>query len=322
MQTGVLVVDPTRRIRLANGSAVRLLGRPIGTDGLLHAVAPALDQALTLWQAGREVTAQADGDAWVPRFAPLGPGQWSDVLIFLDDTAVVKQQAQLLKLASLGRLVGGVAHQVRNPLGAISHAAELLGEDARLDPGQQQLLGILLRQSERVNRIIDEVLALGRPQPVATEQLELGPWLAQVVAAYCAARQVPAAAIALTVDGEPATRATPGQLHQVIENLLDNGLRHAAHAAYPRVSIRAHLSPVHDRPVIEVEDRGPGVPAAERDRLFEPFHTSRADGTGLGLFMARELCAANQAHIEYYAPAAGGAGFRIVLADRRRRQLT
>ena len=104
--------------------------------------------------------------------------------------------------------------------------------------------------------------------------------------------------------------------------MLDNALRHSRRAQAPKVTVRARASAARERPIIEIEDRGPGVPAAERDKLFEPFHTSRADGTGLGLFMARELCAANQAHIEYYEPAAGGAGFRILLADRRRRQLT
>lgn len=322
MQTGVLVIDAARRIRLANSSAARLLGRHIAPALTLPDIAPELDQALTLWRAGREPRPAGQTDAWVPRFAPLGSGQWADVLIFLDDTATLNQQAQLLKLAALGRLVASIAHQVRNPLGAISHAAQLLGEDARLDADQQQLVSILLRQSGRMNRIIEEVLALGRPQRVETEMLDLGPWLAQVIDAYCASHQVPRQAIALSVDADVVTRGTPGQLQQVIENLLDNGLRHAARAAWPRVTVRARQSASWDRPLIEIEDRGPGVPPAEREQLFEPFHTSRADGTGLGLFMARELCAANQARIEYYMPEAGGAGFRIVLADRRRRQLT
>lgn len=322
MQTGVLVVDPAQRVRLVNGSASRLLGRRILPGTPLPEVAPALDRALNWWRAGREPSPTGGGDAWTPRFAPLGQGQWSDVLIFLDDTATLNQQAQLLKLASLGRLVASIAHQVRNPLGAISHSTQLLAEDRRLDDGQRQLVDIAQRQSERVNRIIDEVLALGRPQRVETELLDVGPWLVQVVEMYCASRQVARAAIWLTIDGSPVTRGTPGQLQQVIENLLDNGLRHAARAAYPRVMVRAYQSASRDLPVIEIEDKGEGVPRAERDSLFEPFHTSRVDGTGLGLFTARELCAANQAHVEYYTPADGGAGFRIVLADRRRRQLT
>lgn len=322
MQTGVLVIDAAQRIRLANGSAVRLLGRRLWPASPLPEVAPHVDQALTLWRAGRELPPAGQSDAYVPRFAPLGSGQAADVLIFLDDTATLNQQAQLLKLAALGRLVASIAHQVRNPLGAISHAAQLLGEDARLGTDQQRLIAILLRQSERVNRIIEEVLALGRPQRVETELLELAPWLGQVIDAYCTGHAVARQAVALHADAGVVTRGTPGQLQQVIENLLDNALRHAARAAWPRVTVRARQSATRDRPLIEVEDRGPGVPLANREQLFEPFHTNRADGTGLGLFMARELCAANQAHIEYYEPKTGGAGFRIVLADRRRRQLT
>ncbi len=322
MQTGVLVIDAALRIRLANGSAARLLGRRLWPASPLPEVAPHVDQALTLWRAGREPRPAGQNDAYVPRFAPLGSGQTADVLIFLDDTATLNQQAQLLKLAALGRLVASIAHQVRNPLGAISHAAQLLGEEAHLGVQQQQLVSILLRQSERVNRIIEEVLALGRPQRVETELLELEPWLEQVIDGFCAGHAVAREAVALRADAGVVTRGTPGQLQQVVENLLDNALRHAASAAWPRVTVRARQSASRDRPLIEVEDRGPGVPLAKREQLFEPFHTSRADGTGLGLFMARELCAANQARIEYYEPKTGGAGFRIVLADRRRRQLT
>lgn len=324
MQTGVLIIDAAQRIRLANGSAARLLGRRLWPASPLPEVAPQVDRALTLWRAGRELPPAGQSDPYVARFAPLGSGQSADVLIFLDDTATLNQQAQLLKLAALGRLVASIAHQVRNPLGAISHAAQLLGEDTQPGAGadRQQLISILLRQSERVNRIIEEVLALGRPQRVETELLDLAPWLGQVIDAYCTGHAVPRAAVALHADAGVVTRGAPGQLQQVIENLLDNALRHAASAAWPRVTVRARHSATRDRPLIEIEDRGPGVPPANRELLFEPFHTSRADGIGLGLFMARELCAANQAHIEYYEPKTGGAGFRIVLADRRRKQLT
>ena len=322
MQTGVLVVDPQQRIRLVNGSASRLLGRRLAPGDQLHEVAPALHDILLRWQAGWEPGPAATGDIWTPRFAPLGRGAQADLLIFLDDTGALNQQAQLLKLASLGRLVASIAHQVRNPLGAISHAAQLLAEDTHLASQHQQMTAILLRQSERVNRIIEEVLALGRPQAVETEVLDLKPWLEKVVDAHCASHGVARATIHREIAPDLATRAAPGQLQQVIENVLENALRHSRRAPAPKVTVRARASAEHERAIIEIEDRGPGVPAAERDKLFEPFHTSRTDGTGLGLFMARELCAANQANIEYYRPAAGGAGFRILLADRRRRQLT
>lgn len=321
MQTGVLVIDAQQRIRLANSSAGRLLGRRIGSSSELPAAGPALEQALAQWRAGREPRPAHQAGSWVPRFASLGADASADVLIFLDDTATLNQQAQLLKLAALGRLVASIAHQVRNPLGGISHAAQLLAEDTRLGADHQVLVSILLRQSERVNRIIEEVLALGRPQRVETELLALKPWLEQVIDAHCASHGVARATISLVVEADLTTRGAPGQLQQAIDNLLDNALRHAAAASAPKVMVRARQSASRDRPMIEVEDRGPGVPPAEREQLFEPFHTSRADGTGLGLFMARELCAANQASIEYYTPVAGGAGFRIVLADRRRRQL-
>ncbi|WP_440940693.1 sensor histidine kinase [Immundisolibacter sp.] len=322
MQTGVLVIDPAQRVRLANGSAARLLGRHIARDTPLAELAPPIADALARWRSGRESPPEHSTGAYVPRFAPLGTGHTADALIFLDDTAAVNQQAQLLKLASLGRLAASIAHQVRNPLSGISHAAQLLQEDDALTADQARLVAIMLRQGERVNRIVEEVLALGRSQPVQPELLDLSPWLTQVVDTYCTSRRVPADAVALHLTPGLVTRGTPGQLQQAIENLLDNALWHAAGAQAPQVTIRTRVSGTRERPLIEIEDRGPGVPPAERERLFEPFNTNRADGTGLGLFMARELCTANQAHIDYYTPPAGGAGFRIVLADRRRRQLT
>ncbi|GAB4357341.1 MAG: two-component system sensor histidine kinase PilS [Immundisolibacter sp.] len=321
MQTGVLVIDPEQRVRLANGSAARLLGRRIERGTPLARLAPRVAEALAQWRRGGDASPPAGAEAYVPRFAALGSDHGADTLIFLDDVTTLNQQAQLLKLAALGRLAASIAHQVRNPLGAISHAAQLLQEDDRLAPDQARLVAIMLRQGDRVKRIIDEVLALGRPQPVHTELLDLSPWLRRLVDAYCASRRVPADSIALHLTPQMRARGTPGQLQQVIENLLDNALRHAAGAPSPQVTVRTRVSVTRDRPLIEVEDRGPGVPAAQRERLFEPFNTQRADGTGLGLFMARELCAANQARIEYYEPPAGGAGFRIVLADPRRRQL-
>ncbi|HCO43808.1 MAG TPA: hypothetical protein DIT63_06805 [Gammaproteobacteria bacterium] len=322
MQTGVLVIDPAQRVRLANGSAARLLGRHIARDTPLAELAPPIADALARWRSGRESPPEHSTGAYVPRFAPLGTGHTADALIFLDDTAAVNQQAQLLKLASLGRLAASIAHQVRNPLSGISHAAQLLQEDDALTADQARLVAIMLRQGERVNRIVEEVLALGRSQPVQPELLDLSPWLTQVVDTYCTSHRVPADAVALHLTPGLVTRGTPGQLQQAIENLLDNALWHAAGAQAPQVTIRTRVSGTRERPLIEIEDRGPGVPPAERERLFEPFNTNRADGTGLGLFMARELCTANQAHIDYYTPPAGGAGFRIVLADRRRRQLT
>jgi two-component system sensor histidine kinase PilS (NtrC family) len=149
----------------------------------------------------------------------------------------------------------------------------------------------------------------------------LSDWLAEFLIEFCA-RRTGAGAVIETEFDAPAmiVRADRSQLHQIVWNLCDNALQHAGDP--PRVRISAGVSEHNGRPYLDVEDNGAGIAAEERERVFEPFFTTRDQGTGLGLYIARELCAGNQASLtleENLDPGVDGCRFRITFQDPRRR---
>ncbi len=238
--------------------------------------------------------------------------------MFLEDAAETRQRAQQLKLASLGRLTASIAHEIRNPLGAISHAAQLLSESPDLKPEDRRLTDIVLQQSLRVNAIVENVMTIGRRRDVVSESFPLGPWLAAFAAELTERFALGADDIALRAQADDiVVRMDKSQLHQVLWNLAENGLRYAQHAPY--LTFTAGVMESNGRPFLDVRDSGPGLDEAIADRLFEPFSTTESSGTGLGLYIARELCESNQASLQLLERR-GGYRFRIVFAHPGRQQ--
>lgn len=327
MQTGVIVVDPHQRVRLINESAWRLLGAAgLPAAQRLADLSPTLAAYLVLWQENPDREIQAfhtdpGGPDILPRFARLGT---AGTLIFVEDTAATAQQAQQMKLASLGRFTASIAHEIRNPLGAISHANQLLAESPRLAEGDQRLTDIIQQHSQRMNAIVENILQLSRRQRAHPEEFELKPWLHDFVTTFCTTEGVDARYV--TVDITPAdthVRIDPSQLHQVMWNLCHNGRRYSVEqTGTPRLKLRGGVSGESTNPFLEVIDYGPGVSQEAQSHLFEPFFTTEPKGTGLGLYISRELCESNQARLNYIPSTGGGGCFRIVFADPRRKQLT
>ncbi|WP_369792177.1 PAS domain-containing sensor histidine kinase [Herminiimonas sp. CN] len=226
-------------------------------------------------------------------------------IIFLRDVSEIENQAQQLKLASMGRLTASIAHEVRNPLAAISHAAALLREEAG-SPVSTRLLTIVADNVARVNRMIEDILNLSRKAQLHDEPFALLPALADIVREFEDAHHLPAAMIALNgsdapdasnASDKPRVRFDPMHLREVVVNLLSNAIRYASRRP---ASIRMHVaSDDADRLELHVQDDGPGIAAAVRSHLFEPFHTTSSKGTGLGLYLARELCLNNGAMLDY-----------------------
>ena len=317
LDTGVVVVDPDGRIRLLNEAAGGLLGGDLREGAYLEGVAPALAERLRSWResgpAERALHVAATEAELVPRFIGIGPGPAGGILILLEDAHAAARQAQQLKLAALGRLTASIAHEVRNPLGAISHAGELLDESPELSDSDRRLVEIVLTQSRRVNAIIENVLGLGRRDRSQPTDLDLGPWLTQFVKEFVEVEQLSCEAVAVDVEGESLpVRFDPSHLHQVLWNLCQNGVRAAAAAPDPKVMITAGRA--GRRPYLEVQDRGPGIDPETAQKLFEPFFTTAADGTGLGLYIARELTECNEGRLEHL-PGAEGARFRLSFPD-------
>ncbi len=323
LQSGVVVVDHEGRVRLVNELAWRLLGMPgRPTAKPLAALAPQLADSLAAWRSQPDrqpvpFRSPAGGTAIAPAFTPLGTATGTGAVIFLEDTATVAQRAQQLKLAALGRLTASIAHEIRNPLGAISHAGQLLGEAPDLATGDRRLVEIIREQCERVNTIVENVLQLSRREPSQPQRIELGPWLENFATEFSQYEHVPPGRLQVQVEpADSRIQFDPTHLHQVLWNLCKNALEHGGTDSEPHVILRGGGGDrTQGGPYLDVIDNGPGIAAEAEQQMFEPFFTTHAGGTGLGLYIARELCECNQAGLSYQPVPGGGSCFRIEFSN-------
>jgi two-component system sensor histidine kinase PilS (NtrC family) len=311
---GIVVIDDQDCIRSGNPRAELLFGS-FATDGMqqLAAYSPALSKALQRWRAdpGRaaEPIRSPRGNWQVqPRFVAIGGGQAT--VISLIDQSEQQKQVQQVKLAALGRLTASIAHEIRNPLSSINHAAELLQEDE--NPAANTRLVTIIRDNvQRLDRMVQEVLHLNRRDEAHLEPLPGAAYLGQFANDFSQIEKVPAEMLSLEVDTAQPMFFDRIHLDQVLWNLTRNAWRHCQKRAG---SIRLCLSPAAIEGMLQLDiiDDGPGVDVALQDQLFEPFFTTESKGTGLGLYIAREVCQANGASLDYINVAPGGQ-FRIVM---------
>ena len=317
MQDGFLVVDPEGTIRQSNPRAVQLLGPlPQGRRPLLAEYSPEIALLMDSWRRGPEVTyapfrTPRSSSELAVHFVPIGGGETPPTVVFVEDVGRLRAQAQQMKLVALGRLTASIAHEIRNPLSSINHAAELLAETEHAQAGDDRLVTIIRDNVHRLDRIVQEVLYLNRRDRAQPETIEARPFLEQFTADFCANEGVPADGVQLEIRTTQRLSFDRQHLHQVLWNLLRNAWRHGLKL---RGSVRVTLLPAEAPGMLalEVADDGKGVAPDLQPHLFEPFFTTEAQGTGLGLYIARELCEGNGARIEYCE---GGPGcrFRVTL---------
>lgn len=321
LQAGIIVVDHRERLRLVNDAAwVMLQVPPEDRPNSLRELSPELAGALHQWQQepGTEANAfqptRSEAELQ-PRFTSLGSGPEVATLIYLEDTSLLAQQAQQMKLAALGRLTASIAHEIRNPLGAISHAEQLLGESPDLKDNDRRLVEIIASHADRVNGIVENVLQLSRRGTVQPQVLLLADWLNEFVDDMINYQSLGSDTV--TVDIDPVDlriEFDPGQLNQLMCNLIQNALNHGG-SPEPgtRITLLGRIGD-NGAPHLDVIDNGPGIDEETRTHIFEPFFTTSAQGTGLGLYLARELAEINRARLNYIEPDAGGSCFRITFA--------
>ena len=293
---------------------------------LVGEVSPRLLYSLSTWRQGERdeiapsTFVAADGARLIqPHFAPLGGMAPGPTLIFLEDTSLMAERVQQSKLAALGRLSASIAHEIRNPVGAMSHAGQLLAESPNIGADERRLTDIIRNNSERVSTIINNVLQLSRREATKPSRLTLGDWLEDFLGEFSQTMQIPRTQIGVSEEADDLeVRFDPSHLHQVVWNLCDNSIKYGEPRAGIALEIKlSRLNPSF-RPYLEVADRGPGIEAQAVDRIFEPFFTGRKGGTGLGLFIARELCQLNRAILLYEPRSGGGSTFRVVFSDPQR----
>ncbi|MEO5829323.1 MAG: ATP-binding protein [Rhodanobacter sp.] len=325
MKTGVLLVDDANRIHQINESAWMLMGNPGADQRDLGQLAPELSRRLYHWMTSGKLdetaTQLADGvPEVVPRFTRLAPNDDSHVLIFLDDTSLLSRRAEELTLTSLGRLSASIAHEIRNPLAAIRYSAQLLAESKSMDATDQRMVEIINNHCIRLNEIIENILQLSRRERSRPETLDLGRWAQAFVEEYVQGNDLGADSLRAIASStvEVAAVADPQQLQQVVWNLVQNALRYGRLPGEPARVMVVTRQGEHGVPILEVIDRGPGIAPKVAAQIFEPFYTTHEYGTGLGLYLARQMSDANQAALEYVRVAGGGSCFRLILTPPAR----
>ncbi|STX28607.1 two-component system sensor kinase PilS [Legionella beliardensis] len=236
-------------------------------------------------------------------------GPKTAVLIFLDDLSAIAQQAQQLKLSSLGRFSASIAHELRNPLGAISHAVQLMGEASQLSAEDLRMKQLIINNCNRMNGVIKNVLQLSRREPPHPQVIDFIPFIKQFKQDFCVYNQcnmiiekIGAASVEFVFD--------KSQLEQILVILCENAIQHGS--VNNQTLITINMKKTHLKTEIMVGDQGPGVPAHLKDAIFEPFFSTKRTGFGMGLFIAKELCEINQSRLELI-PSEQGCCFAIII---------
>jgi two-component system sensor histidine kinase PilS (NtrC family) len=330
LRESIVVVDADDRIRLMNGSAAQLLGTPGDSHGMQLADASKdLADHVAGWRSHRadsqhtefSMVAADDSARIKAHLAPLGQGEERNgpILVFLEDASLMNARVQQSKLASLGRLSASIAHEIRNPVGAMSHAGQLLAESKVLSDDDLRLTEIISTHAERVSHIIDNILRLSRRESSRPERFALEPWLRDFAQEFTRTLELQEGQLSVTgISENLEIRMDPSHLRQVMWNLCDNAVKYASEAGGIMVELQTGQTRRTGQPYLEVLDHGHGIDPQTVDKIFEPFFTDRHGGTGLGLYISRELCELNHATLVFQPRESGGSIFRIVFADPER----
>jgi two-component system, NtrC family, sensor histidine kinase PilS len=316
LQTGIIITNRKQNVQLANATALKLLNlakKPLQLGDISARLSEDFSDWLHDKDLDQSLLTLANQAEIRVRFMLLPTGGRAFYMLILEDVALHNQHVQHSKLASLGRLTASIAHEIRNPLSAISHAGQLLSENPNFSPQDHRLTQIIETNSKRVNQIIEDILQLSRRSASRREKIQLKSWLTHYLQTFTLEHPVGQKAFRLHIDQDPLTAfIDPGHLKQILDNLCQNALSYGHPEQGPIV---LHGFMAHNSPCIEVIDNGPGIERVHLSHLFEPFFTTSNKGTGLGLFICKELAELNQAKLGYYLTESQRSCFRLYLSD-------
>jgi len=312
MHDGVIVVDGDNHVRQINTQAERLLGTMPGKHGdiTIANYSESLAEHIAEWRESGDISVlplRSPGGtrSFRARIIPIGTKRALGAVIFLEDLSRLQAQAQQLKLAALGRLTANIAHEIRNPLSSIGHATQLLQEDERFDTMQKRLLEIIHDNTFRLDRMVQDILQLNRKDRGQPEPIHLAHYLPTFRQEFCQAEHVPPDVIMIKADSALSIHFDRYHLHQVLWNLCRNAWRYCQQNT-GSIRLVASQAPTENVIQLDVIDDGSGVPDEIQAQLFEPFFTTESTGTGLGLYIARQLAEANDATLDSMERAQGG----------------
>lgn len=316
LQSGIIITNQNQSIQMTNEAALRLvnlrsppthligISKPLSLAFQNWLIAPDQDIALLQFYGQTEIQI---------RFMLLPTRQECYYMLILEDSSLYNQRLQQSKLASLGRLTASIAHEIRNPLGAISHAGQLLSENPDLSIQDHRLTEIIKTNSNRVNHIIEDILKLSKRTPSRREKIQLQVWLEHYLKNFCLEHGVHLETFQLSYPDTPLYAfMDQGHLKQIMDNLCNNALKYGNPLTG---SIILHCFIYQNTPCIDVIDNGSAISREHIKHLFEPFFTTSLSGTGLGLFISRELAELNQANLSYYCTENKRNCFRLRLMD-------
>ena len=320
MQDGVIVVDEDLNIRHHNSQATLLLSwANKSSDELsLKDHAPIIANALSEWIDGstkhKDLIISVNNRELNLRFEPINHQiRELGAVIFIQDWSKIQASAQQAKLAALGRLTANIAHEIRNPLSAISHANQLLQEDENFFAANARMLQIIEVNTQRINQIIKDVLELNRRDRTLQETIGLNQFIVDFHTQFCAIEKIPSTHFSIShCKQQNSITFDRHHLTQILWNLCKNGWEHSRkeigslslHCAQTQSSATNTKAGLQ----LEIIDDGAGVDEQNRNKLFEPFHTTKTTGNGLGLYISRELAEANNSQL-IYQPLQGGSAF-------------
>ncbi len=325
MQTGIIVIDQHHRLRLINESAWHMLGMPAVADNpYLSELNPELNRCYLEWCKDNETVASPinlsqEYPGLLPRFAHLQQRENPATLIFLEDASAMSREAQQLQLAALGRLTASIAHEIRNPLGAISHAGQLLAESPNIDSADTRLTQIISDHSKRVNTIIENIMQLGRGTQSFPQLIDLKDYLERFLKDFLTTNEASRDDFLIQMQKDDIqVRFDPSHLQQILTNLCENAIRYGkSENNQYKVEFHAGVSENNNRPYLDIMDHGKGINEEDAAHIFEPFYTTSEAGTGLGLYISRELAECNQAYLTLLNRKEGCC-FRLTFSDPRR----
>ena len=314
LQAGVIVLTQNNQIRHINNTALKMLGITADNTFSLKIDAPNILAILENWrQSPQRDTPYLPSETGLDNIQIsfrrlLGQGR-ENILIFLNDVSSIKNSMQQAKLASLGHLTASIAHEIRNPLGAISHAAQLLSENSSLAETEHRMTEIIHQHSDRINHIIEDILEISRGTPAAAEKINLGEWLDKFIEGFCQSNQATPDCFDLDLATEsPSILFDSGHLTQIMTNLCSNARTHGNSDKPLHIKVYTDYKyPTN----IEIADEGPGIDHQTLDKVFEPFFTTSHQGSGLGLYIVDQLCELNDATISARQNAYHGTSFII-----------
>jgi len=320
LQSGIIVIDQHQTIRLTNQAANTLLGQKVTAGASLSDISIESSQLFKQWLlAPSEKSAVLAASTNTPRiklhFNQLDTFTYSAYIIFLDDLSSLDQQIQQGKLASLGRLTASIAHEIRNPLGAISHAGELLSESPSIEKEDQRLLDIIHNHTGRVNSIVKSILQLSKQEDSHIENIHLSDWLTEFEGQFKEQFGLTESPLVIKVSHDiNDIQFDKNHLKQIIDNLCSNALKHGQKdPSQPFIKIHCGTHKATQRSFISVTDKGTGIEETVALQIFEPFFTTSSSGTGLGLYISNQLAELNHAKLIYSVNAAGGSTFTLLI---------